>query len=80
MYLGGILTLVTFPWWGNTISPLRALGLGAFFIFPGGIDGTTQMFSNRESTNTVRAITGIFLGIGVFLLFYGLTFLPSKIL
>jgi len=72
MYLGGLLAIATFPLW-QSFSPTGLLAAGASLLLPGGIDGMTQMFGNRESTNRLRASTGILLGIGIVLLAFGLT-------
>ncbi|MFY4815846.1 DUF2085 domain-containing protein [Halorubrum sp. Atlit-26R] len=74
MYLGGLLTILAFPAWNHLLSPFQTFAIGAVCLFPGGIDGTTQMFGNRESNNTLRAITGFFLGIGVVLFLHGCSF------
>lgn len=74
MYLGGLLTILTFPLWVGIASPIYSVIFGVIFLAPGGIDGTTQMFGNRESTNGLRAITGLFLGIGVVQITYGSVF------
>lgn len=70
MYLGGIFGVVTAPIWGS-IAPILTLAIGVLFLTPGGIDGLTQMFGNRESTNRLRAVTGFLLGIGVTVCMYG---------
>lgn len=75
MYLGGLLTILAFPSWSGILSPFQTLVVGAMCLFPGGIDGTTQMFGDRESSNRLRASTGFFLGIGVVLFLHGMSFL-----
>ncbi len=64
MYLGGLLTMISFPMW-RPVSPLVLIAVSGLLLVPGGVDGTTQMFGDRESTNTLRAITGFLLGGGV---------------
>lgn len=75
MYLGGLLTILVFPLWNIFLLPFQTLIVGVVFLFPGGVDGTTQMFGDRESSNRLRAITGFFLGIGVVLFLHGVSFL-----
>ena len=75
MYLGGLLTILAFPLWNSPLSSLQTLVIGAVFLLPGGIDGTTQMFGDRESNNRLRALTGFVLGIGVVLFLHGAVFL-----
>jgi uncharacterized membrane protein len=53
------------------IYPKAAISLGILALFPGGIDGTTQMLGDRESTNMLRGITGFLMGAGTVLLVYG---------
>jgi len=77
MYLGGFIAIMISPIWRELLSPIATLSLGVFLLIPGGIDGTTQMVGERESTNTLRAITGFPLGIGVVLLLHGLVSLAS---
>lgn len=78
MYLGGILTILFVTLWGSMLPPLSFLLGGSILLLPGGIDGTTQMFGDRESSNRLRAITGLFLGIGVVLFAHGILFLSSQ--
>ena len=80
MYIAGFLTLVTSPLWSQIAPPLITLVTGALCLLPGGIDGTTQMFGNRESTNRLRAITGFLLGIGVVLITHGSVYLAADFL
>lgn len=70
MYLAGIMTILAFPLWGS-LSPTVSIVLGMSLLIPGGVDGTTQMFGSRESTNRLRTATGILLGIGVVVFVYG---------
>jgi uncharacterized membrane protein len=77
MYLGGLLTILAFPLWSGSLPPFQILAIGAVFLLPGGIDGTTQLFGDRESNNRLRAITGFVLGVGVVLFLYGVLFLIS---
>jgi uncharacterized membrane protein len=72
MYLGGLLAIVTFPLW-QSFSPIGLLAARASLLLPGGIDGMTQMVGNRESTNRLRASTGVLLGNGIVVLAFGLT-------
>ena len=73
MYLGGLLAIATFPLWQTT--PMVSLAVGVSLLLPGGIDGVTQMFGRRESTNGLRAVTGILLGVGVVTLVYNIVVL-----
>jgi len=77
MYLGGLLTISAFPLWNGSLSSFYTLVIGAVFLLPGGIDGTTQMFGDRESNNRLRAITGFVLGVGVVLFLHGAVFLTT---
>jgi len=74
MYLSGSLMILSFPLRENLIDPIPSLVLGIILLPPGGIDGTTQMFGKRESTNIIRIITGVLLGIGVVALIEGIVF------
>jgi len=78
MYVGGLFAVMIFPLWAELASPILTLGLGIVLLFPGGIDGTTQMFLERESTNKIRAITGFWLGVGVVLVFHGVIFMSAN--
>jgi len=74
MYFTGVLMILTFPLRGELLSPTLSIILGAGLLLPGGIDGTTQMFGNRESTNLLRVITGLLLGMGIVLFVEGVLF------
>ena len=74
MYSGGILTILTFPVWQGLLGPIQSFALGLIFLLPGGVDGLSQMFGTRESTNILRAITGFLLGIGIVLFSEGIWF------
>lgn len=65
MYLGGILTTLSFPLWNAKVTAAGGLMIGVLLITPAGIDGTTQMFTKRESNNKFRVATGFLLGIGI---------------
>jgi len=73
MYTGGISAILTYPVYIGFLTPLVSVGIGLLLMVPGGIDGTTQMFANRESTNNLRLLTGFPLGFGG-VLFSGGTF------
>jgi len=77
MYIGGLLTILTFPLWNAPLSSFQTLVIGAVFLLPGGVDGTTQMLGDRESNNRLRAITGLVLGAGVVLFLHGVVFLTT---
>jgi uncharacterized membrane protein len=74
MYVGGILTFLLAPIWLDVLSPIVTFSVGVILLLPGGLDGTTQMFGDRESTNRIRAITGFLLGMGIVTFLHGLTF------
>lgn len=65
MYSGGLLAILSFPVWSDSVSTLTGLLVGFLLITPAGIDGTTQMFGSRESNNKLRVTTGLLLGIGI---------------
>lgn len=72
MYLSGILTVLVVFLGNVTINPTPSLVAGAFLLAPGGIDGTTQLIGDRESTNLLRILTGLLLGVGVVFFMNGL--------
>ena len=74
MYFAGILMILSFPFRDEFLSPILSIMFGAAFLLPGGIDGTTQMFGNRESNNLLRVVTGLLLGVGVVLFAEGVLF------
>jgi uncharacterized membrane protein len=74
MYFTGVLMILTFPLRSELLSPTLSIILGAGLLLPGGIDGTTQMFGNRESTNLLRVVTGLLLGMGIVLFAEGVLF------
>lgn len=74
MYFSGILTILSFPLRGELLTPLFSILIGLLLLLPGGVDGTTQMFGERESNNTLRIITGVLLGLGVVLFAEGILF------
>jgi uncharacterized membrane protein len=63
--------MITYPIWGGVLSVGLLILVGAIALTPGGIDGTTQMFGERESSNRLRTITGLLLGVGVVLVANG---------
>ncbi|WP_425491991.1 DUF2085 domain-containing protein [Haloplanus salinarum] len=67
MYTSGILTMLTYPVWGASLTPALSILLGVVLLIPGGIDGVTQLIGDRESTNSIRVLTGVLLGVGVVL-------------
>lgn len=73
MYLSGAIAILSFPLWRSVITPLLGLFIAVALIAPGGIDGLTQMFGSRESSNLLRGITGVGLGAGIVMGVYGLT-------
>jgi uncharacterized membrane protein len=78
MYASGVLTVLVTLAWGHFLSPESSVLLGGVLLIPGGLDGTTQSILDRESTNGLRVLTGLLLGVGIilfmngmFLLFFG---------
>lgn len=71
MYLCGVLTLIAVSLHQEMFSPTVTLLIGVVLLIPGGVDGTTQMFYERESNNLLRAITGVGMGIGIVFISYG---------
>jgi uncharacterized membrane protein len=74
MYLSGGMTLLLSPLWRSYVTYWSAILVGVAFLLPTAIDGTTQMFGDRESTNRLRILTGVPLGIGVVWVLYGIVF------
>ena len=74
MYISGFLSIITSPIWYGVVPPSAFFTIGTILILPGGIDGTSQMFGDRESTNIARGITGFGLGAGIVCIVYGLVF------
>jgi len=74
MYLSGLISIILFPIRKGILSPTTSAVIGCILLVPGGIDGTTQMLGNRESTNQLRVITGTFMGIGIVLFAEGFLF------
>lgn len=75
MYTSGILTLIMMVFWGSSLSPGTSILVGSLLLIPSGIDGTTQLFGERESTNSLRIFTGLLLGVGVVLMAYSVSYL-----
>ena len=75
MYIGGLMSLILSPLWIGLLNPTAAVGIGSILLIPSGIDGTTQMFGERESNNRLRAVTGFLLGVGIVVFVYGVVFL-----
>lgn len=65
MYTGGIVTILSSPFWNPWMKGDIILLIGVLLLLPGAIDGTTQMFLNRESTNRLRAVSGFLMGVGI---------------
>lgn len=72
MYTSGILTVLVVFVGSITIAPITSMMVGILLLAPGGIDGTTQLIGDRESTNSLRILTGLLLGVGVVLFMDGL--------
>ncbi len=68
MYSSGILAILATQLWSISLQPVWILLAGVVFLIPSGVDGFTQLLGNRESTNRLRIVTGILLGIGVVLI------------
>lgn len=75
MYVSGAIAILSFPLWRSVVTPLFGLLITIVLIAPGGIDGLTQMFGSRESSNLLRAVTGVGLGTGVVIGVYVVTML-----
>ncbi|WP_188785466.1 DUF2085 domain-containing protein [Halobellus salinus] len=71
MYTAGLLTVLISLLWTFPLSPRLTSFLGGLLILPGGIDGVTQLVGDRESTNLLRILTGLLLGIGIVLMIKG---------
>jgi uncharacterized membrane protein len=74
MYTLGIISVILFPLWSE-VTAYVALGFGTMLIIPTAIDGTTQLFGARESTNPLRLTTGSLLGVGVPVFVWGVVLL-----
>lgn len=70
LYLGGAIALLLAPLWMEIVDGWTALVVGSVLLGPGTIDGFTQLLGERESTNRLRAITGLLMGLGIPLLAY----------
>lgn len=73
MYASGGLAIIAMVLWGAPLDPKLTTLLGGFLLLPGGIDGLTQLFGTRESTNKLRVLTGLLLGFGVVCFINGVT-------
>lgn len=71
MYTAGLLTIFVSLLWTLPLSPKSTSLLGGLLILPGGIDGVTQLIGDRESTNLLRILTGLLLGVGIVLIIQG---------
>lgn len=80
MYASGFLMILVTLLWTYPLDPRSSILLGGILLIPGGIDGTTQLIGERESTNVVRVLTGLLLGVGVVLFANGLYFLLLEFL
>lgn len=74
MYLTGLLVILAYPYWHTFTTPNQSIAVGILLLVPTAIDGTTQMFGDRESTNRLRVLTGAPLGAGVVVFVYGVVF------
>lgn len=71
MYASGGLAILILLTRGFPFKAQSAILFGGLLLIPGGIDGGTQLMGDRESTNTLRVLTGILLGLGLILLLSG---------
>lgn len=78
MYISGLLAIISFSVRDGLLTPMQSLGIGLLLLLPGGVDGTTQLRGDRESTNPLRLATGILLGMGVVLFAEGILFLVLR--
>lgn len=66
--------ILSSPFWSDILANRTLVLVGFILLLPGAIDGTTQMFGERESNNLLRAITGALLGFGVVIFLYGVVY------
>ena len=57
------------------IYSIELIILGILLIIPTSIDGISQLLNKRESTNTIRFLTGISMGIGLAILSKAIKFI-----
>lgn len=72
--------ILSLPLWEGGISSESLVIVGSILLVPGGIDGITQMFGERESNNILRAITGLLLGFGVVTFLHGTIYITADFL
>lgn len=77
MYIGGVIAILSSTLWIGELSYIHSIYVGCLLLVPGGVDGVTQMFGDRESNNILRAITGLLLGVGIILVTHGMVFSAS---
>ncbi|MFH1285387.1 MAG: DUF2085 domain-containing protein [Candidatus Micrarchaeota archaeon] len=66
IYLGMLLGLLIYPFARKLEDEnVPSLALFALVLIPMGIDGTTQLIGMRESTNLLRAFTGVIVGVAL---------------
>lgn len=74
MYLSGFITLLTTPMWIAYVEHPYTIYFGCLLLLPTAADGFTQLLGDRESTNRLRVVTGIPLGIGTVLVVHGVIY------
>jgi len=59
--------LIAVLWSYFPSEPTSRFFLGVVLVLPSAVDGTTQLLGSRESNNPLRFVTGIMMGVGVYL-------------
>jgi len=80
MYASGVIFILLLPLRLGVLHPMSSITIGLILLLPTAVDGFTQMFTMRESSNRLRVITGIPLGIGAVLISEGIVGLLVNLL